>query len=154
MKKKLFCDIDNTIANHYQLYLRCIEKNQNLNLLKIKPIKNSKLALRSFNKFYDIYFITCRKKKYKKLTISWLKKNKYVFKNLYFVNSDNSKLKFIIKKNGFIYIDDLKFGYENHKPRIKTRLIKKIKLLELIFFRFNNNWLDIRKKILKKSILK
>ena len=98
MKKKLFCDIDNTVANHYPYYLRCIEKKQNINLLKIKPIKNSRSALNSLNKFYNIYFITCRKISDKKDTLIWLKKNKFIFKNVYFVKTDKSKLDLIIKK--------------------------------------------------------
>ncbi len=151
MKKKLFCDIDNTIANHYPYYLKCLNKNHKINLLKLKPIKNSKLALRSFYNYYDIYFITCRKKKDKKPTITWLKKNKYIFKNVFFVKSDQSKFNLIIKKSGFIYIDELKYNYENQKPKIKTQLIKKIRQSNLLFFRFNNNWLDIKKKILKKT---
>ena len=148
MKKKLFCDIDNTVANHYPYYLRCIEKKQNINLLKIKPIKNSRSALNSLNKFYNIYFITCRKISDKKDTLIWLKKNKFIFKNVYFVKTDKSKLDLIIKKKGQIYIDELKYGYETKKPKIKTKLIKKIRQMKLNFFRFKNDWQNIRGKIL------
>ena len=35
------------------------------------------------------------------------------------------------------------------KTKIKTKLLKKIKLTNLIFFRFNNNWAELKKKILK-----
>ena len=67
----------------------------------------------------------------------------------FFVKNDKSKLDFILSNNGFIYIDDLKYNYENKKPKIKTKLLKKIKLTNLIFFRFNNNWVELKKKILK-----
>ena len=100
------------------------------------------------SKFYDIYFITCRKINDKKDTLIWLKKNKFIFKNVYFVKNDKSKLDLIIKKRGLIYIDELKYGYEIKKPRIKTKLIKKIRQMNLNFFRFKNDWLNIKGKIL------
>jgi hypothetical protein len=149
MKKKLFCDIDDTIADHFSLYKKFLNKKSDINLLKLKPIKYSRLAFKTFNKYYDIYFITRRKSKDKKITIYWLKKNNFSFKKVFFVKNDQSKLNFIIRNNGFIYIDDLKYNYENLKPKIKTRLIKKINQLDLNFFRFSNNWLEIKKKILK-----
>ena len=42
MKKKIFCDIDNTIADHYSHYQKCLKTNKKLNLLDLKRIKNSK----------------------------------------------------------------------------------------------------------------
>ena len=100
------------------------------------------------NKFYNIYFITCRRISDKKDTLIWLKKNKFIFKNVYFVKTDKSKLDLIIKKKGQIYIDELKYGYETKKPKIKTKLIKKIRQMKLNFFRFKNDWQNIRGKIL------
>ena len=47
----------------------------------------------------------------------------------------------------------VRYDYESKKPKIKTRLIKKINKLELIFFRFDNNWQEIKKKIFKNHSL-
>ncbi len=149
MRKKIFCDIDNTIADHYSHYIDCLKKNKKINLLDLKPIKNSQTFFKFFSKNYDIYFITRRKKEEKKNTISWLKKNNFIFKKVIFIKNDISKLNFIISNNGFIYIDDLKYNYENKKPKIKTKLIRKIKLKKITFFRFNSNWVELKKKISK-----
>ena len=149
MKKKIFCDIDNTIADHYSHYQKCLKTNKKLNLLDLRRIKNSKSFFNFFHNRYDIYFITRRKKNEKKITLNWLKKNNYKYKRTFFVKNEKSKLDFILSNNGFIYIDDLKYNYENKKPKIKTKLLKKIKLTNLIFFRFNNNWAELKKKILK-----
>ena len=84
---------------------------EKLDINKLKVIKDSKLSLKILNKFFDIYFLTARKPVLKKKTITWLTRNKFQYKKIFFVKRHKDKIKFLNKIKPHLFIDDLKYDY-------------------------------------------
>lgn len=157
-KKKLFCDIDNTVADQYDYYKKELKKNkkiliEKLDINKLKIIKHSYSSLKILNKYFDIYFLTARNPVLKKKTINWLNENKFQFKKIFFVKRHKDKIKFLEKKKPHLFIDDLKYDYETLKPKLMTKNILELKKKNIRFYIFNKNWKTIVKKEMRLQFL-
>ena len=155
MKKKIFCDIDNTIADQYGYFLIQKKKDRsfiinNIDLYKLKKIPYSKSSISKLTKLYQFHWLSARDQRDYNLTKMWLKKNGFPCKNINLVKRHKDKLKFLkkIKTETYIYIDELKYDYENKKPKVMTKLIKEIKKEKINFIRFKNNWREITKELI------
>ena len=153
--KKIFCDIDNTVADQYKYFLNKKKKFRkfkinDINLINLKKIPHSKKSILKLSKFFDIHWISARNKSDFKVTKLWLKKNGFPCRNIILVKNHYEKLKFLKKNKSkiYAYIDELKYNYENLEPKIMTKLIKKIKKEKINFIRFQNNWKKITNKLI------
>ena len=153
--KILCCDIDNTVADQYSYYIRMynFEKQlldpkayQNEHLIKYDVIENAVDALNKLSKVFEIHWLTARNPENKKTTITWLKNNKFPLDGIYLVGQNDNKLKILKSLRPQLFIDDLRYNYENLNPLPCTRFEKSLKELNINYEIFNNNWEKIETK--------
>lgn len=153
--KILCCDIDNTVADQYSYYKTMYDfKNKSLNpkayqnehLIKYNVIKNAVFALNKLSKFFEIHWLSARNPENKKTTIDWLKNNKFPQDGLSLVGQNDKKLEILQSLRPQLFIDDLKYNYENLNPLPCSRFKNLLKKHKINYEVFNNNWEQILTK--------
>ena len=88
----------------------------------------------------------CQTKKLLKITEKWLTLKHLPVNSLTLVNSHNEKIKYLKKNVVDLYIDDMKYDYFKFSPKLMTRFINKIEMININYEIFNNNWKILLKK--------
>ncbi|MBJ13306.1 MAG: hypothetical protein CMG62_09595 [Candidatus Marinimicrobia bacterium] len=154
MKKKIFCDIDNTVLDQYsemkkyynfQIKKLDVKLFKNRNLQKDKPIPGAAEAINSLSSFYDIVWLSARDKNLYNQTELWLQNNNFAINKIILVESHDKKIKILRNSDCYVFIDDLKYNYENLEPKPMTRLINKLEYYNIRYIVFNNNWAELVK---------
>ncbi len=145
--KKVFCDIDNTVADQY-LRIRKHFNGKNMHkilnneklILNDRIINHSREAIKLISKKYEINWLSARPKKLFDVTKAWLKKKKLPNERLYLVDSHEKKIRILKSNDVGLFIDDMKYDYFNNAPKKMTRFIQKLKRLKIKFILFDGNW--------------
>lgn len=146
IKEIIYCDIDNTVANELDYYLN--HKKKIPNYRYFKPISFSKSSIKILTKKFQVYWVSARSIKKYNETKLWLKKNGFPIKNINLLGSNNKKIKFLTKQKKFYcLIDDMKYNYQNLKPKLMTKNLKILKKNKIRVILFENNWIKIREKL-------
>ncbi len=166
-KKKLYCDIDSTINNHWvriqrwalptfpgtSIDQRAFTKEE---IMKDSPLPDSLDAIKKLSKFYEIHFLTARNffNAYD-ITKEWLEFHKFPYDTINVVRSSREKPGFLLKSSCDLFIDDLSAGQE-FGPSYKnlyTETIRDLNLFKIPYevFSDSNNWSKILSKYLPRQ---
>lgn len=151
--KHLYCDIDNTVSNQY-LRIKRLYNGRNMSkilndkgiILQDYLIRDAQKSLGLLSKKYKINWLSARPKKLLKITEKWLILKHLPINSLTLVNSHNEKIKYLKKNVVDLYIDDMKYDYFKFSPKLMTRFINKIEMININYEIFNNNWKILLKK--------
>ena len=151
--KHLYCDIDNTVSNQY-LRIKRLYNGRNMSkilndkeiILQDYLIRDAQKSLSLLSKKYKINWLSARPKKLLKITEKWLTLKHLPVNSLTLVNSHNEKIKYLKKNVVDLYIDDMKYDYFKFSPKLMTRFINKIEMININYEIFNNNWKILLKK--------
>ena len=157
--KKLFCDIDSTINNHWeriQLFTvngKCdwSKAFSEEEILKDKILPGSKSALKILSNYYEIHFLTARPfPNAYNITKKWLDLKEFEYKSIIVVNKSMDKLKYVTEP-GCLFIDDLSRKHETNPPYkiLYWDVIKELDKSNVDYELFKNNWDEIVKKRIK-----
>lgn len=151
--KNLYCDIDNTVSNQYLRIKRYYNGRNMSKILNDKEIilqdyliRDAQKSLSLLSKKYKINWLSARPKKLLKITEKWLTLKHLPVNSLTLVNSHNEKIKYLKKNVVDLYIDDMKYDYFKFSPKLMTRFINKIDMININYEIFNNNWKILLKK--------
>lgn len=125
-------------------------------LLSAPPDKEGQKAIKSFKHGgHSIHFITSRDKKFKDLTVNWMRKNKIVFDSIDFVGHGGEKGIIARALNLDFFLDDLEASLESlHK--YKKRWRKGLCLLDKPWndgyidgsrFKRLHNWTEVKRHL-------
>ena len=160
--KKLFCDIDSTINNHWERIQRCTANGKcdftkafsREELMKDKVLPYSKEALEKFSKEYEIHFLTARPfDNAHEITKDWLNDNGFEYESLIVVKSPMDKLKYVTE-DGCLFVDDLSRKHETNPPYkiLYWNVIRELNKNNVNYIIFKNNWKTIMEKYLNESV--
>ena len=122
--KKLFCDIDSTVNNHWER-IRRFTKNGSCDwdkafsreeTVKDKVLPDAKESLKKLAEEYEIHFLTARfwDGAYE-MTKEWLDKNNFEYKSLIVVKKPMDKLQYVTETDS-LFIDDFSRAHDKHPP--------------------------------------
>jgi uncharacterized HAD superfamily protein len=154
--KKLFCDIDSTINNHWERIKRFTNEGKcdwgkafsKEEILKDKVLPGSLEALTQLSSLYEIHFLTARPfKDAFNITKTWLDQNDFFYKSIIVVNQSMDKLKYVIEPD-CLFIDDLSRKHETNPPYkiLYWDVIKELNKNNVDYEIFKNNWEEILKR--------
>lgn len=157
--KKLFCDIDSTINDHWKRIQKHTYNNKcnwdkafsREEIMKDSPLPGAKEALQMLSKEYEIHFLTARPfKDAYSITKTWLDQNGFIYESIIVVNKSMDKLNYV-KEPNCLFIDDLSRKHETYPPY--TILYKDtISLLNnhnVNYIIFKGDWDEIINKVIK-----
>ncbi len=158
-KLNLFCDIDNTVADQLSynkdLFYKHGEINsdayKNKHLLKYRVIKHAVSSINNLSNFFNINWLSARNIENEECTLKWLEKYRFPIDNLFLVGQNDKKLEVLQDLNPYVFIDDMKYNYENLNPLPCTNFIKSLRKLKIQYEVFDNNWLYIETKYSKRN---
>jgi len=149
------CDIDNTVANQEERFLRNFDTNRNIlksdafsryEMLLDKPIRDSVDVINVLGKKYNIIWVSARKKSWHNRSVEWLKKHNFPFDKIHLVEQNDNKIKVLVELKPIVFIDDMKYNWENFDPKPCTNFMSTLDSLNIPFEIFNDNWRYIEKK--------
>ena len=155
----LFCDVDNTINNHFKRIKKWTDRNGKCNwkkaflyneIMKDKVLDGAKEAISHFACFYKIVFLTARNFPHAyNVTKDWLDKNNFIYDEIIVVKSSKEKLKYVIEPD-CLFIDDLSRKHEINPPYTVwyNDVISELDRLNVNYEIFYNNWDYIVEKYL------
>lgn len=154
--KKLFCDIDSTINNHWMRIKRCSDDNKcdwnkafsRAEILKDEVLPNSIDCLMQFSKLYEVHFLTARPfNNAYDITKEWLDTNGFEYSSLIVVNNPFDKLRYVTEPN-CLFIDDLSRKHETNEPYkiLYWDVIHELNRLNVDYELFKNNWQEITRR--------
>ena len=157
--KKLFCDIDSTINNHWERIQKFTDKGvcdwnkafSKEEILKDKILPGALEALVKLSSIYEIHFLTARPfQDAYSITKTWLDQNGFLYKSIIVVNKSMDKLKYVTEP-GCLFIDDLSRKHETNPPYkiLYWDVIKELNKNNVDYELFKNNWNEIVKKRIK-----
>lgn len=121
----LFCDIDNTINNHFERIQRWT-KNGKCNwkkafsykeIMKDKVLPGSIEVIEKLSTKYKIVFLTARNFGHAyKVTKDWLDEKGFIYEKIIVVKNSKEKIKYIKKEKDCLLIDDLSRKHETNPP--------------------------------------
>ena len=150
-KKKLFCDIDNTIADQFSFFKNDYNYHKDINQIDVENlecISGAKKSLKILNEKFNIYFLSARKKKDFLKTKKWLEYKGFDYCELILVDTHKDKIDVLVERKADLFIDDLKYDYEKLQPKLMTKHIDILKKKKINFIVFNGNWAEVIKLIL------
>ena len=156
--KIIACDIDNTVANqkirfekNFDFKLRVLKAKafDREEMLNDVPIRHSVIAINSLSNYYNIVWVSARKKKWKARTVEWLKKHRFPYKNIYLLDQNDNKIDILKRLRPMVFIDDMKYNWENLDPKPCTNFMNKLDSLNINYKIFNDNWKEILKRFEK-----
>lgn len=156
--KKLFCDIDSTINNHWERIQRCTTNGKcdftkafsREELMKDKVLPYSKEALQKLSEKYEIHFLTARPfDNAYGITKDWLDSNGFNYTSLIVVKSPMDKLKYVTE-DGCLFIDDLSKKHETNSPYkiLYWNVIKELNKNNVNYKIFRGDWRQTIKGLL------
>ena len=154
--KKLFCDIDSTINNHWErIQKHTVNGKCNWNkafsreeIMKDLPLRGSREALQKLSEKYEIHFLTARPfDDAYSITKDWLDREGFEYKSLIVVNKSMDKLPYV-KEPGCLFIDDLSRKHETNPPYkiLYWDVIRELNKNNVEYEIFKNNWDEILKR--------
>jgi uncharacterized HAD superfamily protein len=158
-KESIFCDIDNTvldqyaeISKHYNFENKFFDKISfhSRDLMQDKPIDGAQEAICKLSKKFDIIWLSARDKNLRDTTEKWLKKHHFFIKDIILVAKHENKIEVLRKNSPRMFIDDLRYNYDNLNPQLMTNMINQLKINKINYIIFNNNWPAIVDKLLQK----
>tara|TARA_Y100000361_G_C11151330_1_gene341265 strand:- start:1140 stop:1613 length:474 start_codon:yes stop_codon:yes gene_type:complete len=156
--KKLFCDIDCTINNHWER-IKKFTKNGSCDftkafsrdeLMKDKVLPYSKESLKNLSEKYEIHFLTSRPfENAYSITKDWLDSNGFDYTSLIVVKSPMDKLKYVTE-DGCVFIDDLSRKHETNPPYkiLYWNVIKELNKNNVNYKIFKGDWRQTIKGLL------
>tara|TARA_Y100001980_G_C14556662_1_gene349158 strand:- start:1779 stop:2327 length:549 start_codon:yes stop_codon:yes gene_type:complete len=165
-KNIIFCDIDGTINYHYKriqkftlpqwpgnkISKKAFDRQE---IMKDEPIKESIDAIKELRNYYEIIFLTARNfKNAYSITKDWLDMHDFDYDKIIVVKNPEQKLKYLKKYKNSIFIDDLKRGYHLKETQYYENIIRDLKINNIKFEIFKNNWHEIKKKYIDIAIKK
>ena len=160
-KQILACDVDNTVADQHQRYVKYFDpKTRKINrraftekeISKDKPIPGAVEAISELSSKFRIVWISARPKAQYELTHQWLTKHHFRIDELFLVESHNQKIPFLRELKPYVFIDDLKYDWETLDPKLKTDYILDLEKSGISYEVFNNNWTEIVNKFLCQEV--
>ena len=158
-KLNLFCDIDNTVADQLSYNKNLFKEKgkidsdiyEDKHLFNYKVIKGSKSSITNLSNFFKINWISARNIENEDCTLRWLEKYQFPIDNLFLVGQNDEKLEVLKNQNPYVFIDDMKYNYENLDPLPCVNFMNKLKKLEIQYEVFDNNWSYIETKYTKRN---
>ena len=158
-KLNLVCDIDNTVADQLSYNKNLFKKKgkigsdvyENKHLFKYKVIKHAVSSINNLSNFFNINWLSARNIENKEYTLKWLEKYQFPIDNLFLVGQNDRKLEVLQDLNPYVFIDDMKYNYENLDPLPCTNFMNSLKKLNIQYEVFDNNWLYIETKYSKRN---
>lgn len=154
-KKKLVCDIDNTVSDQLKRFERFFDRQTkklhpqallDSEMLQDEPLPGAIQAIQTFSEYYKIIWLSARSMSQWGPTQQWLLKYGFHIDELILVDSHDNKIPFLRELRPDLFIDDLKYDWEILEPKLKTDYIKKLESHNIHFEVFENNWDEILKK--------
>lgn len=148
MKKKLFCDIDSTINNHWVR----IQRNKNdiskafsrEQMMTDVPLKDSKESLEELSNDYEIHFLTARGEIQDgyNITKDWLDLYGFSYESINLVKKTIEKVDFLIENKSDLLIDDLSRLQQisGSYVHLYNDVIYKLKSNNIKFLIFKGDW--------------
>jgi len=157
--KKLFCDIDSTINNHWERIQRCttngkcdfIKAFSKEEVMKDEVLPGARESLKELSNRYEIHFLTARDfPNAYDMTREWLNKNGFEYESIIVVNKPMDKLKYVTEA-GCLFIDDLSKKHETNPPYkiLYWNVIRELNKNNVNYIIFKNNWKTIMGEISK-----
>jgi len=148
--KKLFCDIDSTINNHWERVQRFTDNGvpdwnkifSREEIMKDRVLDGAKEALKELSTEYEIHFLTARPfEDAYSITKDWLDKNNFEYKSIIVVNRSMDKLSYVTEPE-CLFIDDLSRKHETHPPYtiLYWDVIKELNRNNVNYKIFNGDW--------------
>ena len=158
--KKLYCDIDSTINNHWVRIQRWAlpffpgnKIHQNAftreEIMKDLPLDDALESIIKLSTEYEIHYLSARNfyDSYN-ITKDWLNKYNFPFVSINIVPRSIDKVEFLKHNHSDLLIDDLSKGqeYTDSYRILYEDTIQQLKDLGINFEVFKNNWDEILKK--------
>ena len=154
-KKIIVCDIDNTVSNQEERFLRNYDMKQRMlmqsafnknEILKDNPIKDSVECINRLSKDFEIVWVSARKKAWFNTTYTWLRRNGFPHDQIHLVEQNDNKIPVLEELDPLVFIDDMKYNWENLDPKPCTNFMKELEIRNINYEIFDNNWKEIVNK--------
>ncbi len=155
MKRIFAVDIDNTISDSYIRFLEYRKLGYEKITKEIidekfnsqhKPINDAQKSLKELSKYYEIVYVSARRPEHEEVTLRWLNKYEFPMDRLFLVSQNNFKLYTLRQLRPIVFVDDMKYNYENFEPKLCTDFMSMLRDEGINYEIFDNNWKDILQK--------
>ena len=160
--KRLFCDIDSTINNHWvriqkwaqpsfpgtSIHQKAFTREE---IMKDLPIENAVESIKKFSKEYEIHFLSARNfPQAWDITKQWLDKWGFTYKSINIVRSSIDKVQFVKQNPCDLFIDDFSKGqeYGNSYEVLYIDTINQLNDMGINLEVFKGDWNEVVKKYL------
>jgi hypothetical protein len=153
----LVCDIDNTVSSQLQRYCRFYSPAEGRilpqafdeqEISRDEPLLGAVEALNRLTEKFRIVWLSARPPYQYEMTRKWLIRNGFPRDELILVDKRNDKIPVLIDIRPYVYIDDMKYNYENIDPRPTTEFMRCLDENGIRYEVFRNNWVEIADKYL------
>lgn len=153
----LVCDIDNTVSAQFHRYCRFYSPVEGRVMPQAfdereiacdEPLSGAVGALNRLAEKFRIVWLSARPSHQYRMTNEWLVRNGFPLDELILVEKRNDKIPVLIDIRPYVYIDDMKYNYENIDPRPTTDFMKCLDENGINYEIFRNNWVEIADKYL------
>jgi len=157
--KVLVCDIDNTVTNELKR-LMCFfdpatkkvlaQAYDEQEISRDEPLPGAVGALRRLAEKFRIVWLSARPSHQYEMTCEWLARNGFPVDVLILVEKRNDKIPVLIDIRPYVYVDDMRYNYENIDPQPTTDFMKCLDDNGIKYEIFRNNWEEIADKYLHR----
>jgi len=158
-RDKIFvCDVDNTVSDQYERYNRFYDLSakkilpdafSEKEISQDKPISGAAGAIERLSHKFRIIWLTARPAGQYNMTREWLMKHSFPIDDLILVEKRNDKIPALVRLKPFVYVDDMRYNYENLDPKPTTDFMRSLEENGIPYEIFKNNWDEIADKYLR-----
>ena len=153
-RKKLYCDIDSTINNHWERVHRWSNNGEcnwskalsREEIMKDEVLPGAKETLERLSDKYEIHFLTARNfADAYNITKDWLDLKGFKYESINVVKKSKDKPEFLELNGSDLFIDDLSAGQERGPSYVNlyTETISDLESRGLRYIIFKGDWNDI-----------
>ena len=153
-RKKLYCDIDSTINNHWERVHRWSNNGEcnwskalsREEIMKDEVLPGAKETLERLSDKYEIHFLTARNfADAYNITKDWLDLKGFTYESINVVKKSKDKPEFLELNGSDLFIDDLSAGQERGPSYVNlyTETISDLESRGLRYIIFKGDWNDI-----------